>query len=84
MSRFENDPLATVNEPRWVVISDHRGNPLGQKQLCAPVDQRRALTLARQIVINEGYRVGPVTDRPYVKACRGSQQLVISLEEDPP
>jgi hypothetical protein len=51
----DSDPLALVNEPRWVVISDDRGNPLGQKRLSASVDQRRALTLARQIVINEGY-----------------------------
>lgn len=48
-----------------------------------PVDQRRALTLARQIVINEGYEAAPVTDRPYVKVWRGSEQLVISLEDDP-
>jgi hypothetical protein len=42
------------------------------------------LTLARQIVADEGFEVGPVTDRPYLKAWRGVEQLVISLEDEAP
>jgi hypothetical protein len=84
MPSFENDPLGTVNEPRWIVITDTIGNVLGSRQLGPPVDQRKVLELARKLLIPEGYELQPTMDHPYLVARSGTGELVISLEEDPP
>jgi hypothetical protein len=56
----ENDPLATVIEPRWVVLTDIGGRVLGGTCLMPPVNERRALMLACQIVSRVGYAVTSV------------------------
>ena len=84
MSSLYEDPLCTVNEYRWIVISDEYGNPLHGRVLYPPVDQRRALSIARKIFVDEGFEAEPVSDHPYVRAWKESERLLISLEEDPP
>ena len=81
---IDHDPLATVNESRWIVITDTQGDILDSRRLSPPVDQRRVLELARDLLVPEGFQIQPILDHPYLIARCGRYQVVISLEEDPP
>jgi hypothetical protein len=81
---IENDPLGIVDEPRWIVITDTVGNVLGSRRLGPPVDQRKVLDLARELLIPEGYEIQPTMDHPYLIARQGPSEVTISLEEEAP
>jgi len=57
MGRYRSvpDPLATVSEPRWLVIGDTCSRPLRHIQLRPNADLRAALEAERQRLIADGW-----------------------------
>ena len=77
--RSSPDPLATVNEPRWLVIQDKSSQPIKSIRLEPRTDLKAALAKARQHFIDTGWNVEPPTRYSFVFARRGTEQWCISI-----
>lgn len=77
--RSSPDPLATVNEPRWLVIQDRSSQPIRSIRLEPRTDLKAALAKARQHFIDSGWDVEPLTRYQFVFARQGTERLCICI-----
>lgn len=77
--RSSPDPLATVNEPRWLVIQDRRSQPIRHIRLEPRADLKATLAKARQHFIDTGWDVDPLTRYQFVFARRETERVCITI-----
>jgi hypothetical protein len=82
MGRYRSvpDPLATVGEPRWLVIRDRASRPVRYLQLQSGTDLKATLAAERQRLIGEGWRADPLTRYSFVFCERDAERWCISIE----
>jgi hypothetical protein len=68
MGRYRSvpDPLATVSEPRWLVVRDRASRPVVNRALPGGADLKATLAAERQRLIGEGWRADPMTRYSFV------------------
>ena len=69
------DPLATVREPRWLVIRDRTSSPLRYLQLPGGTDLKATLAAERQRLIDEGWTADQLTRYQFVFCQRGEERV---------
>lgn len=82
MGRYRSvpDPLATVREPRWLVVRDRASRPVSYRQLPGGSDLKSSLAAERQRLMDEGWRADPMTRYSFVYCERDAQRWCISIE----
>jgi hypothetical protein len=82
MGRYRSipDPLATVSEPRWLVVRERASRPVSYRALPSGADLKATLEAERQCLMDEGWRAEPMTRYSFVYCERDDERRCISIE----
>ena len=74
------DPLATVREPRWLVVRDRVSVPIRYTELSPGADLRAALAQERERLIANGWRADKLTRYSFCFCDRDNDRVCITIE----
>lgn len=82
MPRYRSvpDPLATVLEPRWLIVRDRVSRPIRHAELPPGANLKAALAQERQLLIAEGWQADELTRYAFCFCERGNERVCISIE----
>jgi len=78
--RSTPDPLATVNQPRWLVIQNRCSEAIRSTRLEPGADLKKALADERARMIAEGWSVEPMTRYSFLFATRDADRVCIVIQ----
>lgn len=78
--RSSPDPLATVNQVRWLVTRDTCSRPVEYTVLSPGSDLKAALANARQRLVSEGWTADSMTRHSFVFCQKGNERVCVSVE----
>jgi hypothetical protein len=82
--RYRPDPLATVNEPRWLVTHTMQHTVLSCQEIAAGADLHAVMREALATTAADGWRPESDSDWGFFFARRGANRIEVGLQYAPP